>query len=98
MKHFLVEIHYLVPAEQLADTVVEHRAFLQTGYDQGILLLSGPQIPRTGGIVIARASSLEALQLFFSNDPYQVKELASYRWVEFQPVKHQLFLSDWVNS
>ncbi len=36
MKHFLVEIQYLVPVEQMADILPDHRAFLQTGYDKGI--------------------------------------------------------------
>jgi uncharacterized protein YciI len=98
MKHFLIEIQYQVPAEQLGETVSEHRAFLQTGYDQGMLLFSGLQNPRTGGIVIARAESLEALQTFFAADPYQKKQLATYRWIEFQPVKYQDFLKDWISS
>ncbi len=49
MKHFLVDIHYLVPVEQLADILPDHRAFLQTGYTLGLLLFSGPKEPRTGG-------------------------------------------------
>lgn len=98
MKHFLVELHYLVPAEQLAETVTEHRAFLQTGYERGWLLISGPQVPRVGGVVVARAPSLADLESFFSADPYQTKGLATYRFVEFDPVKRQPFLEDWVTT
>jgi uncharacterized protein YciI len=57
MKHFLIEITYLVSAEQLGDVVAEHRAFLQTGYDRGWLLFSGPLVPRTGGVVVGRADA-----------------------------------------
>ena len=35
MKHFMVEIEYLVPVEQLGDILPEHRAFLKTGYEKG---------------------------------------------------------------
>ena len=98
MKHFYIEIQYLVPAEQLSETVPLHRAFLQTGYDRGWLLLSGPQIPRVGGFIVARAPGLEPLQAFFKDDPYQQKGLAAYRFVEFDPVKRQPFLEDWVNQ
>ena len=59
MKHFIVELTYTAPAERLAEIVVEHRAFLQTGYERGWLLMSGPQTPRVGGMVVARAPSLE---------------------------------------
>jgi uncharacterized protein YciI len=98
MKHFVVEIQYQVPAGQLAETVAEHRAFLQTGYDRGWLLLSGPQNPRVGGMVVARAPSLEELQAFFAADPYKKKGLAAYRFVEFDPVKRQPFMEDWVTG
>jgi uncharacterized protein YciI len=96
MKHFLVEITYLFPIEIVAETTPEHRAFLQTGYDAGKLLLSGPQVPKVGGIVLARAESLEEIQQFFHDDPYVKKGLASYRFVEFNPVMFQKFMQDWL--
>ena len=72
------------------------RAFLQTGYDNGLLLLSGPQVPRVGGIVVARAASLADIRQFFADDPYQKKDLAAYRFIEFDPVKHQAFMEPWL--
>lgn len=96
MKHFLVEINYLVSMDVLSPVVPEHRAFLQTGYDKGWLLMSGPINPRTGGVVIARSPSVDDLREFFRMDPYAVKGLAGYRFVEFEPVKRQPFLEDWV--
>ena len=59
MKHFLVEITYTADIIDKIEVILpDHRAFLQTGYDRGWLLMSGPLNPRTGGIVIARAPSL----------------------------------------
>jgi uncharacterized protein YciI len=96
MKHYIGEITYTAAPEMIAATVGEHRAFLQTGYDRGWLLLSGPQVPKTGGMIVCRAPSLEELHAFFANDPYQIKALAEYRFTEFEPVKFQPFLMDWV--
>lgn len=96
MKHFIIEITYTGTAEEIGATVSDHRAFLQTGYDLGWLLVSGPQVPRTGGMIVARAPSLAEIQDFFKNDPYQIKGLAAYRFVEFEPVKHQDFLKSWL--
>ena len=96
MKHYIVEITYTATPETIAASVGEHRAFLQTGYDCGWLLLSGPRVPRTGGMIVARAPSLRELQDFFGNDPYQIKGLAEYRFTEFEPVKFQPFLMDWI--
>ena len=96
MKHFIVEINYKIPAEQMADIVAEHRQFLQTGYDQGLLLCSGPRVPRTGGMVVARAASLQEIQQFFEGDPYHQHDVAEHHFVEFEPVKRQEFLEAWV--
>lgn len=97
-KYFMIEITYLIPAEQLGEITTKHRAFLKDGYERGWLLISGPQVPRTGGLVIGRAPSLEAIQGFFSNDPYQVEKVGTYRFVEFNPVFRQAFLEDWINK
>lgn len=96
MKHFVIELTYTVPFEQLESIVPEHRAFLQTGYDRGWLLCSGPQMPRTGGIIVVRAPSREELEQFFLGDPFQATGVARYRFVEFEPVRRQPCLADWV--
>ncbi|MDE1170169.1 MAG: YciI family protein [Verrucomicrobium sp.] len=95
MKHFYIEITYTAPLEVVAETLGVHRDFLQTGYDQGILLLSGPMNPRTGGFIVGRGDSLEEFQAFMADDPFLKKNVASYRFVEFVPVKHQPFLQEW---
>jgi len=96
MKHFVIEVTYSVPFEQMAHIVPDHRAFLQLGYDRGWLLMSGPQVPKTGGMIVARAPSLVELQQFFQDDPFQKNGVASYRFVEFEPVKRQAWLEDWL--
>ncbi len=96
MKNFVIEVTYSVPFEQMAHFVPDHRAFLQLGYDRGWLLMSGPQVPKTGGLIVARAPSLVELQQFFQDDPFQKNGVASYRFVEFEPVKRQAWLEDWL--
>jgi len=93
--HFLVEISYIAPLEAIDRAVSSHREFLQRGYDAGMLLMSGPQNPRRGGVILARAPTREALERFFAEDPYLREGLADYRFVEFTPVKCQPFLKDW---
>lgn len=95
MKHFIIMITYTAPIEEINKTVQSHREFLQKGYDSNHILMSGPQNPKSGGIVLARGESKEELVNFFSEDPYKINQLAEYRFIEFNPVKHQSFLSDW---
>lgn len=95
MVHFLIEITYTAPLAEIDRHLPAHRAFLQTGYDTGRLLLSGPMNPRTGGVLIARASSRTEIEELFRQDPYQVAGAATYRFVEFNPVKRQPLLDAW---
>ena len=96
MKHYVVEIIYRIPVEQIGEVVAEHRAYLKEGYERGWLLFSGPKVPKTGGVVVARAPSLQELELFFSADPYQVKGIADYRFIEFEPLLRQSWMEDWI--
>lgn len=95
MLHFVVEITYRVPLSRIDETVAAHRAYLQTGYDAGHLLASGPQQPRQGGILLARVRSRAELEAFIAQDPYRLQDLADYRLIEFQPVKHQNWAAEW---
>ena len=97
MKHFIIRIDYLVPLQKIEAILSEHRQFLQEGYDEGILLFSGPMNPRTGGIVGARSESVEEIQKFFSRDPFYTNKAAEYSFTEFDPVKHQDFLEEWIS-
>jgi uncharacterized protein YciI len=98
MKHFIIEITYTASPEEVAEVLPDHRNFLALGYEQGRLLFSGPQLPKKGGIIVARDRSLEEIQTFFADDPYQTRGVATYRFIEFEPVKRQEFLEDWVRS
>lgn len=98
MKHFVIEIIYKAPIEKIEETTAEHRAFLKGGYDKGMLLMSGPQVPRIGGMVIAKGESMESVSEFFNNDPYNKKGLAEYRFIEFKPVSSQDILKSWIEE
>jgi uncharacterized protein YciI len=97
MKHFLLEGHHLVPFEQRApELIAAHRQFLQQGYDKFRFLVSGPSIPPTGGILIARADSLDELNEFLADEPFcKAKVMCFSKITEFNPVQHQPILKDW---
>ena len=98
MKHFIINITYKAPLTKIDELLAEHRKFLQDGYDKGMLLFSGPRNPRTGGVIAARADSLEYIKSFFDNDPYKINNAADYEFIEFDPVKRQPFLEDWIKG
>ncbi len=96
MKHFIVEIKYKNPAEKIEKLRPLHREHLQRGYGSGILLVSGPKASGSGGIIVARANSMEELTGFFANDPYILENAADYFYIEFNPVSRQKILDNWI--
>jgi uncharacterized protein YciI len=97
MKHFFLEGEHLVPFEQRApELIAAHRRFLQQGYDNGRFLLSGPSVPPTGGVLIARAESIEELNAFLADEPFcKAKVMRFCKIIEFNPVQHQPILREW---
>ena len=87
MKYFVVMLKYLVPMEKINEVVGRHREFLDQGYERGWFLASGPQNPKVGGLIIARAPSQADLEKFLANDPFQKESIASATMTEFEPVK-----------
>ena len=98
MKHFVIELIYKAPIEKIQKVRPKHRDFIQKLCDEGIMLLAGTQVPGIGGVLIARADSMEEIAEILSNDPYQQENLAHYQYIEFNPVIKQDFLSNWINN
>lgn len=98
MKHYVIELTYRVPLERLDQSTPAHRSHIQTGVDQGLILCSGPRVPREGGIIIGRADSQASLEAFFALDPYLREGLADYRYLEFQPLRYQAMLAGWAGQ
>ncbi|MGB9693129.1 MAG: YciI family protein [Candidatus Sumerlaeaceae bacterium] len=95
MKHFIVEVIYKQPFENFGDAVAQHRAYLDKGYACGMILFSGPLVPRLGSIFVARAESAQELADFFENDPYRTRGLADFRFVQFDPTRYIPELTEW---
>jgi uncharacterized protein YciI len=83
---FLIKITYTKPLDIVEPYVVSHREFLKLGYEKDYLVVSGPQNPRVGGIIISQLKDREQLEAFFKQDPYQIHKLADYEIIEFNPV------------
>jgi uncharacterized protein YciI len=85
---YIVELTYLKPLAELDAQLTAHRAFLDTQYGEGLFLASGPKNPRDGGIIIASGRiERSALDALLATDPFQIHGLASYRIIDFEPVK-----------
>lgn len=84
----IVHLTYIAPLGEVDKYLQAHREFLEYHYKQGLLLASGPTIPRTGGIIIALTQDKSALETLFQSDPYYLADIAKYEFIAFTPVKH----------
>jgi uncharacterized protein YciI len=96
MKQFVILLRYLVPLETVESFVKVHREYLAEGYAKEILLASGPQNPRTGGLLIGRAENRNAMKAFCDADPFSIEGVAEYQIIEWAPVKWHPMLDSWM--
>ncbi|MEK1890811.1 MAG: YciI family protein [Phyllobacterium sp.] len=82
---FIVSLTYVVPLDEVDAMIPAHNAFLDKQYAVGTFLASGAKVPRTGGIILARAESEAALRDILAEDPFHQTKMAYYDIQEFNP-------------
>ncbi|MES2259696.1 MAG: YciI family protein [Pseudomonadota bacterium] len=82
---FIISLTYLKPAEEIDALLAAHREYLREQYDNGIFLMSGRMVPRTGGVIIATADSRADIEAVIELDPFNEAGVASYAITEFVP-------------
>lgn len=84
---FIVLLHYVQPLSAVEQHLEAHRAYLDAHYAAGHFLASGAQVPRVGGVILARVGERAALDAILAEDPFQGAGVAQYQVIEFQPSK-----------
>jgi uncharacterized protein YciI len=84
---FVLLSRYLRPLDEVDRWVTEHRAFLEKHYAAHHLLTSGPQHPRTGGVIVTHEMSREEVEAMLAADPFVRERVAEYQIVEFKPTR-----------
>ena len=80
---FIIDLHYIVPLEQLDAHMTEHVKYLQKYYKLNVFVASGRKVPRTGGIILALTKSREELDKIIKEDPFYIHKLAEFKVTEF---------------
>jgi uncharacterized protein YciI len=81
---FVIELTYKAPLADIDARMRAHVVFLKKYYAAGNFLVSGRQVPRTGGIIIALADSREQIEAIMAEDPFCTHGLADVRVIEFR--------------
>lgn len=84
---YIVLLHYIQPLEIVDAHVAEHREFLERHYELGHFVASGPQVPRSGGVIFAKNITRDELNEIIQEDPFFHEKIAAYEVIEFNPTK-----------
>lgn len=85
MKFFLIHMTYTKPIEVVQEFTNSHRAYLRTKFDEGILLFSGPRVPRIGGVIFGKADDVSVIEKMIAADPFRTNDIADYEVMEVAP-------------
>lgn len=84
----IINLVYKVDLEHVNSYVNQHRSWLDSYYQRGIFLCSGPKSPQTGGIIIALSDDISRVQELMKEDPFYIHGIAEYSYTQFCPAKY----------
>lgn len=91
---FIINLTYIVPLEELDRHMAAHVKYLHKYYDKNIFVASGRKVPRTGGIILALASSRGEVEKIIKQDPFYKHGLAEFDITEFLTSQYHTDLKD----
>lgn len=84
---FLLLSRYVKPVDEIDRVLPEHRAFLDRYYESGLFIVSGPQEPRAGGVIVTVDAPRSAIDAALSEDPFVREGVSEYEIIEFKATK-----------
>jgi uncharacterized protein YciI len=93
---FIVILTYLKPLETVDEHLEDHRSYLKRLYAAKHLVCSGPLNPRTGGVLLVRDMSREALDALIDEDPFHRAGVARYEILSFRPTGYDPSFANFV--
>ncbi|HCM75665.1 MAG TPA: GTP cyclohydrolase [Cytophagales bacterium] len=80
---FIINLHYIVPLEELDVHMSAHVRYLSKYYKQNVFVASGRKVPRTGGIILAMGKTKTEINQIIEEDPFHIHQLAEFTVTEF---------------
>lgn len=80
---FIIDLNYIKPLDELDAHIGDHVTFLRKYYKKNVFIASGRKVPRTGGIILAQASSREEVGNIMAEDPFIIHRVAEFTITEF---------------
>jgi uncharacterized protein YciI len=81
---FVLLLSYIKPIEEVDALMREHVGWLSKQYAAGRFVVSGRQIPRTGGVIVARGDDRKEMEDIAASDPFVTGGMATVEVVHFR--------------
>jgi uncharacterized protein YciI len=81
---FVLLLTYIRPLPEVDALMREHVAWLNEQYAAGRFLVSGRQIPRTGGVIVARGDDRPEIEALVATDPFVSGGVATCEVIQFR--------------
>ncbi|MBI5497287.1 MAG: hypothetical protein HY904_19895 [Deltaproteobacteria bacterium] len=94
---FVVLLRYTKPLAEVDRLMDRHVAFLEPHLRAGTFAAAGRQLPRTGGVILARGLTRDALEALLQTDPFVQEGAATFEIVEFRTSLHHREFARWAD-
>lgn len=84
---FIVRLNYIVPLETVDKFLPAHVEWLHKEESAGHLLVYGRLVPRTGGVIVAKAKDRAEMDSVLASDPFGLNNVCTYEVIEFSENK-----------
>lgn len=81
---FVLSLTYIAPAAEVDRVRDAHMAWIGEQYAAGRFVASGPKVPRTGGLILARGATAQEIAEIVASDPFTRDGVAEYEVTEFR--------------
>lgn len=80
----MIVLTYVKPLPEVDALMRKHMAWLNEQYAAGRFVVSGRQIPRTGGVILARGDDREEVEAIAARDPFVAGGVARAEIIQFR--------------
>ena len=81
---FVIILTYIKPLSEVDALMRRHMRWLDEHYAAGRFLVSGRQVPRTGGVILARGDDREEIERIAATDPFVSAGVATCEVIQFR--------------
>jgi uncharacterized protein YciI len=81
---FVLLLTYIKPLPEVDALMRAHMKWLNEQYAAGRFVVSGRQIPRSGGVILARGDDREEIEAIAASDPFVTGGVATCEIVQFR--------------